>query len=253
MDTLRQTVIAGIPICWYEPAASIGARRHLAIWLPGFSGTKESCEPQLQELAQHGFVALSFDPYQHGKRATESCEELVARILGNIRRHFWPILAHTAEDAPKIIDWAAAHLGITGTICTGGISMGGDISLAAAGIDRRIACVAACVATPDWLRPGSHEPPGQPDDEAARCYDQYNPLTHLERYRHCPAISFQCGALDTQVPPDGALRFADALAPAYSASPQRLQVRLHEGVGHSFTGYMWQNSLNWFATHANQT
>ena len=65
----------------------------LVIWLPGFSGDKDACLPQLRSLARRGFTALSFDPYQHGERMTETREALAQRVTGNIRRYFWTILA----------------------------------------------------------------------------------------------------------------------------------------------------------------
>jgi hypothetical protein len=55
-----------------------------------------------------------------------------------------------------------SELGVAPQVGIGGISMG-DVSIAAAGVDERITAVAACIATPDCIRPGSCEPPGQPD------------------------------------------------------------------------------------------
>jgi dienelactone hydrolase len=200
----------------------------------------------LQDLARAGFVGLSFDPLQHGERRIETNDQLRQRVRGNIRRYFWPILAQTAEETPLIIDWAIQILGVAPQVGIGGISMGGDISIAAAGVDPRIVAVAACVATPDWLRPGSFEPPGAPDEFAQACYDRRNPLTHLELYTHCPAITFQCGAEDQQVPPDGAQRFVAALQTTYAQRPGALTIDLQPATAHKFTPEMWQNSLRWF-------
>lgn len=243
----RRAVVRQIPVIWVEPASAW--RRQLVIWLPGFGGTKESTLSELQDLADRGFVALSFDPFEHGERGTAPVDNLRARVRGNIRRHFWPILGQTAEDASRVIDWTVPILGVEPEVGMGGISMGGDIAVAAAGMDHRIVCAAACIATPDWLRPGSFEPPGEPDAAAQAWYDRCNPLTHLDAYRHRPAISFQCGADDRQVPPDGAARFATALAATYAHDPDRLAVVRHEGVAHSFSEGMWQNGAGWFARH----
>ena len=76
-----------------------------------------------------------------------------------------------------------------------------------------------------------------------------DPLTHWETYRRRPAIAFECGAEDRHVPPDGALRFRDALREAYAEAPDRLRVHLHPGVKHASTEPMWANSLEWFASH----
>ncbi|MCX6044583.1 MAG: alpha/beta fold hydrolase [Chloroflexi bacterium] len=244
-NQVHKTTVAGIPALWVEPASTTA--RQLVIWLPGFSGHKEALQDNLQELAQAGFVGLSFDPLQHGERRIETNDQLRQRVRGNIRRYFWPILAQTAEETPVIIDWAIQTLGVAPQVGIGGISMGGDISIAAAGVDPRIVAVAACVATPDWLRPGSFEPPGAPDEFAQACYDRRNPLTHLELYTHCPAITFQCGAEDQQVPPDGAQRFVAALQTTYAQRPDALTIELQPATAHKFTPEMWQNSLRWFA------
>ena len=50
-----------IPVIWLEPEAGPQPRR-LAIWLPYFTGSKEAMQPNLEDLARAGFVALSFDP-----------------------------------------------------------------------------------------------------------------------------------------------------------------------------------------------
>jgi dienelactone hydrolase len=246
MPPVNKSDVAGIPLIWVEPEQA--TLRRLVIWLPGFSGSKEGVESNLLDLAAAGFVGLSFDPYQHGERRVESLEALRERVRGNIRRYFWPILAQTAEETPAIIDWAKQTLGVNPQVGMGGISMGGDISVAAAGVDRRIVAVAACIATADWLRPGSFEPPGVPDAAAQSCYDRRNPLTHLESYDHCPAISFQCGAQDQQVPPDGAQRFVSALHTRSVCQPDRLEVVLQPETAHKFTPQMWQNALRWFAS-----
>ena len=246
LQTIRSKV-GEISILVVAPPETKG--RPLVIWLTGFSGQKESVESQLREFANKGFVALSFDPYQHGERRIESNEELVKRVRGNIRRNFWPILAKTAEETPKVIDWAIKTLGVRREAGIGGISMGGDISVAAAGVDPRIIVVSACVATPDWMRPGSFEPPGEPDAAAQADYDRRNPLTHLNLYKHRPAIAFQSGAVDKQVPPDGGARFVAALKPLYGDQADRLVVNLEPDVPHKFTPLMLENSIQWFVKY----
>ena len=64
MSALQKGWAGDIPVAWIEPEPT--EERTLVIWLPGFSGTKEGVEPYLADLAEAGFVALGFDPYQHG-------------------------------------------------------------------------------------------------------------------------------------------------------------------------------------------
>ena len=125
--------------------------------------------------------------------------------------------------------------------------MGGDISVVAAGIDSRIVLAVPAIATPDWLRPGASESVGEADEAARACYDELNPLTHLERYAHCPRIVFQNGAEDQQVPPDGAVRFRDALRETqYRDCPEKIEAVLHAGAGHAYPPEMWKNKIALF-------
>src|SRR5688572_847027 len=88
---VTRTRVGEIPVLVIAPKETKG--RRLVIWLTGFSGSKDSVQAQLRDLAKRGFVALSLDPYQHGERRIEPQPELVSRVRGNIRRYFWPILA----------------------------------------------------------------------------------------------------------------------------------------------------------------
>jgi hypothetical protein len=74
--------------------------------------------------------------------------------------------------------------------------------------------------------------------------------SHLSHYAHAPAIAFECGADDTHVPPDGALRFRDALTKAYPHAATGVRVTLHPGTGHMESAQnpaLFQNCLAWLA------
>lgn len=232
-------MVDGIPVVWVTPAAR-GTTTPLALWLPALSRSTDDAIPFLHELAGAGFLAVSLDPWQHGARGTESGEQLLSRVFGGFRRYMWPILGQTALDCLRVVDWAAAELGAGPRVVAGGVSMGGDIAVALAGIDERVERVAAIVATPDWTRPGMRDltdpsrplPQGDADGYARWFYRQLDPLSHLGSYARGPAIAFECGAEDSHVPPDGALRFQAALADAYPATRDRVRVTLHPGLGH---------------------
>jgi dienelactone hydrolase len=155
-----------------------------------------------------------------------------------------------------VIDWAVATLDVSPDVYMVGTSMGGDIAVAAAGIDHRIRRVATVVSTPDWLRPGMQEyrnpgalaAQGEPDAYARFFYDRLNPLTHLDAYAHAPSVSFVCGDQDTQVPPDGALRFQRALRERHPAAADNVLVKLVSGKGHGdfvAPDLWWGESLAW--------
>lgn len=236
---IHSTWVDHIPVIWIEPE-KVRPKRPLIIFLHHLSGTKESMIPFLQDLAKKGFVALSFDAWQHGERGTESVNELAIRVFGNFRRQMWPILGQTALDTLRVIDWAIDSLEVEPQVYMGGLSMGGDISVAAGGIDHRIKRVAAVVATPDWLRPGMKDafhpgtvlPAGEPDPYAEYFYNCLNPLTNLDHYEDGPPIQFFCGEKDTHVPPEGAYRFKTALGERFPEAADRVKIDLIPGLRH---------------------
>jgi hypothetical protein len=98
-----------IPLIWITPDKQQQSTR-FATWLPSGMGKKEDTLPRLQQLARAGFVAISFDPWQHGERGTwESVEQMFAQAMGNFRHTVWPILGQSALDTLRVIDWAIAE------------------------------------------------------------------------------------------------------------------------------------------------
>ncbi len=228
-----------IPVLYVEPEGA-NHNRQLVIFLHHFSGKKERMMPVLEELAAQGYTALSFDAWQHGERGNESEQQIFERVFENFRHEMWPILGNTTLDVLRVIDWAIATLDVKEEIYLAGLSMGGDIAVAAAGIDKRIKRVAAVIATPDWLRPdmedrlqsGNLIPVKKADSYAQYFYDQLNPLTHLSAYAHGPEIHFICGADDTHVRPDGAIRFHSLLRDNYPSAADNIEVTLLENFKH---------------------
>lgn len=250
------SLVDHIPVIWVEPAVRRPAAP-LALWLPALTMTKDDFLPFLGELAGEGFVAVSLDPWQHGQRGTESREQIMGRVFGDFRRHMWPILGQTTLDSLRVVDWARQTLAVGPEVVAGGVSMGGDIAVALAGIDQRITRVAAIVATPDWTRPGMTDfmdpsrvlPQGTADAYAQWFYDRLDPLTHLNAFARGPAITFECAADDTHVPPDGALRFQTALRSADPTMGEQIRVVVHGGRGHADGARdpaLFQRCLAWF-------
>lgn len=239
-----------IPIIWAKPRkVEQHSQSNLVIWQTCFGGKKERVIAQLQDLARQGFTAISFDLIEHGERTlcNETHEQMVERVTSNRRLYFWPIIARTAEEFPRIIDWAIHHFNINGDVLAGGISMGGDISLVAASIDTRIKGVCATIATPDWLRPGSIDPQGEADTYSNLLYNRYNPITNLQLFSHVPYIHFENAADDLYVPAEAARRFQLQLKEdRYSQCPEKITINEHPNKNHGFHPEMWPNCLSWF-------
>jgi dienelactone hydrolase len=244
-----------IPVIWVEPQIYVPDRR-LVIFLHPFSGSKETMVPILRELAREGYVALSFDAWQHGERGKESRQEIFERVFGNFRRHMWPILGQTTLDTLRVIDWAISSLDVQPHIYLGGLSMGGDIAVSAAGLDNRIQRVGAVFSTPDWLRPGMEDvfnpgtllPSGESDSLAQYYYDQLNPITHLASYEQMPEIHFLCGENDTHVPLDGAFRFQSAMKETYPSAADKISVSVIPNLNHLAArdhSLWWPSCMGW--------
>jgi dienelactone hydrolase len=245
-------LIDHIPVIYIKPEKTI-SKRKLAIFLTGLGSTKEDLVPYLSDIAGKGFIGLAFDNYQHGERGTESGSDLTKRVFSNMRRFGWPILGQTIIDTEKVIDWAIANLDVLPQIYMGGISMGGDISIAAAGIDSRIVRVAPIVTTPDWLRPGMHNlihpdqilDQGKPDNYAQFFYDQLNPMTHLSRYINCPPMKLILGEKDNHIPPENAERFRKRLSELSPQAAKRIELTYIHGTLSNHVDTIKRNSEWW--------
>lgn len=239
-DTYR---VADIPALVVHPDPAV-ANRRLALWMHYLSGSKETMRPALDKLAAAGFTAVSFDAWQHGERALEPGPELLARVFGSFRAAMWPILGRTVLDAVAVLDHALASFDLAGDVVAGGVSMGGDIALALAGVDPRVSRVAAMIATPDWARPGMtrlDDPDtvidqGEPTQLGRWLYHELDPMTHLQRYLHRPEIAFDLGGADHHIPRSNAEAFRDALERLDPATADRVHIRILDGLDHLAAG-----------------
>jgi dienelactone hydrolase len=238
-DGLRTTFVDDIPVLYATPASATD-RHQLALWLHFLGGRKEAMSDYLLRLAAAGFTAVSLDAWQHGERSAESSSDRMARALEAFRREVWPILGHTTLDAFRVVDWALETFDLEPSVVAGGVSMGGDVAVALAGIDPRVARVAAMVATPDWSRPGmagldgTSTPlaQGEPTAYGRWLCERLDPMTHLDAFRRGPAITFELGAADRHIPPANAHAFRDALADVAPRAAERVRIREHPGLDH---------------------
>ncbi|MFT4269626.1 MAG: hypothetical protein QM578_01315 [Pantoea sp.] len=227
----------GVPIIVNRPKEKA---QRLFLHLPAFGQAKEDTKPVLDHLAAKGFMAISLDTWQQGERSHEGRDQLTARVFGNFCRNMWPILGQTTLDVSRVIDWALAEFDLAPSVIVSGLSMGGDIAVAAAGFDPRISNVVAVGSTPDWKRPGMHDvmdatkllPHGEPDLYAQFFYDQFDPLTHLDHYARGPFLNFVSCEFDNHIPLDGVTRFKAALSKKYPQAAERVSLTVLPGHRH---------------------
>ncbi|MEE1963932.1 hypothetical protein V1387_14650 [Allomuricauda taeanensis] len=142
-----------IPIAFCRPNEN-ESNNSLAFWMPYLGGDKESGAKELQKLASYGYLAISIDPWLHGDRKGDLKEDLRGLVFQEFRKYMWQILGITTLDVFRVIDWAIDTFKLNENIVAGGLSMGGDIAIALAGIDTRVSKVAAIASSPNWERPG---------------------------------------------------------------------------------------------------
>jgi uncharacterized protein len=227
----RRIDVAGIPVLVIDPER---APSRLVLWQTHLGGAKEQTVPQLRALAGQGCRAVSFDPPGHGDRSDGGdARRFAADVLAHFRLRMWPILGQTTLEALRVLD-AVSDPGIT-QLAAGGVSMGGDVAIALAGIEPGIDRVAALGSTPDWSRPGMTRidapdtlvQQGRPDRYGAWLRDQLDPMLHLERYRRGVPMRLHCGGDDHHVPQANGRAFAAALA---GAGP--VEILGHPGLDH---------------------
>lgn len=226
----RRTDVAGIQTLVVEPARPPS---RLVVWLSHLGGDKERELPQLRALAGRGARAVSCDAPDHGERAAGGDPRAYAEgVLAEFRWRMWPLLGQTTLEALRVID-ATIDPGIR-TVAAGGVSMGGDIAIALAGIDPRIERVATIGSTPDWTRPGmtrlddpaTELEQGDPDSYGRWLRDQLDPAIHLERYRRGVTMRLHRGECDHHVPR------ANARAVARALTASAIEIVEHPGLDH---------------------
>lgn len=241
-------LVDGVPVLWQAPAKPSG----ILIHVPAFSQTKEQAQPVLDHALARGYVAIAMDAYQHGQRGTEDRSALARRVFANFRREMWTIIGETVLDVPRVADWARNEFGRELPVHLTGLSMGGDIVVAAAPLVEHVASVNAVVATPDWRRPGMRDiatgevmEQGTPDAKPRLFFDHLNPIDHPGRF-HDLRIHFIVGGADTHVPAEAAYRFQKLVNDGREPGPVRITQK--PGLKHlDFVPAVWINDLDFGA------
>ena len=236
---LRTARVGDVPAVLVVPEEVRGG---VALWLTHLGGSAQQTVPMLQRLAAAGRPAVSFDPVLHGGRGDGGDPwELALAVLGSFRTGMWPILGQSTLEAMRIVTWAQQESGTQeDPVVAGGVSMGGDIAIAYAGIDDRVRRVATLGSTPDWQRPGMRDlrdselviDQGEPDRYAQWFAEHLDPSRHLEHYLRDVAISFELGEADRHIPAANAERFRRTLIGLDAASADRIKLTVRDGLDH---------------------
>lgn len=238
--------------------------------LHGFGGCKEHGLELAYRLAGRGIVAVAFDAAHHGERADGAFEALddpqqcdypvetgfdrymlMHRVVVETGRDLGTLLGRFEADAR--LD--SERCGVTG------ISMGAFSAFYAAANEPRIAAAAPIIGLPafgerweDALLEASTYPQWREQLDAARpAFERDSRFVHSIDPMHklldfYPRPLFMlCGDQDTHQPKVYCLRLYRQLLPIYAAQPERLTMKIYDGVGHNVTGEMMDDVATWFA------
>jgi len=228
-----------IPIAFCRPNEN-ESNNSLAFWIPYLGGDKESCLKELQKLASFGYLAISIDPWLHGERKRDMKEDVRTLVLKDFRYYMWQILGITTMDAFRIADWAINAFNLTDNIVAGGVSMGGDIAIALAGIDARVSKVAAIASSPNWERPGMTDVmdaitiinQGKSSSYGKWLYNKLNPMSNLYSFGRPLKLHVELGELDTHIHPEWMLDFKRILCDYYALAKFNFEIVINIGATH---------------------
>jgi uncharacterized protein len=228
-----------IPIAFCRPDKN-KCNNAIAVWLPYLGGDKETGAKELQKLASCGYFSISIDPWLHGERKGELKEEIRALVFKEFRNYMWQILGITTLDVYRIIDWAIDTFNLNENVVVGGVSMGGDIAIALAGIDSRVKKVATIASSPDWERPGmtdvmdSNEVinQGKSTNFGKWLYRKLNPMLNLNSFCRPLKLHVELGELDTHINPQWMLDFKNGLCTDYSNAEHNIEIVVNNGFDH---------------------
>lgn len=231
--------VGNIPIAYCLPNKD-KANNSIAIWLPYLGGDKEAASKELQILASRGYFSISIDPWLHGERKGTLKRDIRDLVFNQFRFYMWQILGITTLDVFQIIDWAIDTFDLNDEVMIGGLSMGGDIAIALAGIDKRIKKVAAIGASPDWNRAGMTDvmdskkiiEQGNPSNYGKWLYDKLNPTTNLKSFSKSLKLHIELGEFDTHINPQWTIAFKEAIYKNYSDTDDNIEIIINKGCNH---------------------
>ena len=237
MERIEQ-VADGIPMLLVMPDGDLIG--DVVLWLSHLGGSAKQAAPMLEGFAAAGHPAVSFDPVGHGARGAGDPWEFASGVLAAFRSRMWPILGQTTLEAMRVLTWAQELAGCAGSALVGGVSMGGDVAIALAGIDDRIRRVAAVGSTPNWSRPDMREladasaviDQGEADRYSQWFADHLDPSRHPERYRDGAAITFELGETDHHIPSQNARAFLSQVQQLDPTAGARIRVQTYPGLDH---------------------
>lgn len=228
-----------IPIAFCRPDKN-KSNNSIAIWLPRLGGNRVTCIKELQKLASYGYFAISIDPWLHGDRMGNLEEDIRVLVFEQFRNYMWQILGITTMNVFQVVDWVIDSFNLNNNYATTGVSMGGDIAIALAGMDTRVSKVAAVASSPNWERPGMTDvmdstktiDQGKPNNFGNWLFRKLNPMSNLNSFRRPLKLHVELGELDTHINPQWMLHFERSVYTNYKNPELNIELVINNSVNH---------------------
>jgi hypothetical protein len=257
------------------PSGAATERRPVVICLHGTAGSKEECVPELQHLADKGFLGVAIDGRYHGERTKlGSYDDAILRAYRTGQEH--PFLYDEVWDVMRLIDyldtWPDVQPAAIGLI---GYSKGGMEAYLAAAVDPRIRVVVSGLGVESFgwaldhggwsARTDSFKPAVKGaardagvwfirasfvrqfyDRVAPGIYSEFDGPSMLPLIAPRPLLAIN-GALDSKTPRPGVMECIASAKKAYAAAgaADRAQFIIEENIGHSVTAEAEKTALEW--------
>lgn len=222
---------AGVPLLLAFPATG-ELPLPTVLWFHGFGVDSEVHRPELQSLAEAGFLAVGVDAAGHGRRRLPDLQERIDQPQAQALRTMISLAEQTASEIPALVR-ALADEGITDPdrVALAGVSMGGYVVYRALREPVAIRAAVPILGSPEW-------PEGD------------SPHRHLDAFRRTALLSIT-GERDENVPPHAARELHRRLAEQNPPSVHRY-VEI-PGAPHLMNGEQWavveDEMPGWLKTH----
>jgi uncharacterized protein len=268
---LDTTTIHNIPTLTLLPD---GAQRCPVIFfMHGFGSNKEAGLSLGYQLAQRGFVFISFDAWLHGERHADLLEQAALPERGGIYPPdsgldtfllFYRVIDQCRADVQTLIDHFAADPRFDVSRCgVTGLSMGGYASYAIFAYVPQVQAAVPMISVPSFTRRWrdlldecafSNPAWAAALDRVADQTEQHtafvNAIDPIEKLQAAAprALLMMNNDFDSDQPKHYAIDCYRELRSRYAARPDRLKINIYP-AGHTVTPQMERDAVEWFVTH----
>jgi len=229
-----------------------GKPKPLVVLSHAFRASKDMWRGKLTELASLGYYAVAIDNSGHGERKGAAFES-VAFVEGKVDVcAVRMLIKETADDIPALVEHFVEQEEVDGgRIGMVGVSMGGFITFRALVIESRIRVAAPVIGSPYWDDVPEEVAviTSSEADEALEGYSRKSsPARHVDKF-YPRAMLIQVAGKDVHLNSARVVQFHRELQTHYQDAPDKLELVLHEGIGHEFTPLMWAKVKSWLQTY----